>query len=252
MMLSAGLCSPHVIRSVLLINQWESNSYFRDPELTNEKRNVRSLLSPAMNMFVIIIWLKTADPPEHEDSLLWDISVGLHNKEPSEVRVLSVVLTRPDITGTQMWLSLALTGVQVRTNSGQYCPSHSSHSDTRLFLSALLSESQIFSGFRKFPPPATAGGWSDFLGLGRTQCEARVGTGAGAGAGCRILGKWNPDVRLDFIISINQHCQSGMLGRLTLSTPPVSESDIGQYPDESDRLNSQHSPSHKYFFLSRS
>ena len=90
MMLSAGLCSPHVIRSVLLINQWESNSYFRDPELTNEKRNVRSLLSPAMNMFVIIIWLKTADPPEHEDSLLWDISVGLHNKEPSEGVVCSV------------------------------------------------------------------------------------------------------------------------------------------------------------------
>ena len=168
----------------------------------------------------------------------------------SQVVVLSVVLTRPDITGTQMWLSLALTGVQVRTNSGQYCPSHSSHSDTRLFLSALLSESQIFSGFRKFPPPATAGGWSDFLGLGRTQCEGRYWSWSWSWLPYSGKVKSWCETWLDFTISINQHCQSGMLGRLTLSTPPVSESDIGQHPDESDRLNSQHSPSHKYFFLS--
>ena len=111
-MLLWSLCSPHVRWSVVLINQWESNSYLCDPLLANGSSNVWSLLSPAMNMFVITIWqTKRADPPEQKHGCqlineIFNINVEFYQlKRWCWWWCWCWPMTRSGaLTGTQMWL----------------------------------------------------------------------------------------------------------------------------------------------------
>ena len=197
-------------------------------------------------MFVITIWqTKRADPPEQKHSCqlineIFNINVEFYQLKRWCWWWCWPMTRSGALTGTQMWLmgceprqgnehflvssawqwlELEFSWEQTLENISfsTLSPVQSTNwdSDSRLFLSALsLWVSNIF-WFRKFPPPATAGGWNDFLGLGRgSGLELEL-------TGCHIMGKWNPPVRRTWLYYFS-HCHPGMLGGLT---PPAYQNE---------------------------